>query len=169
MLVVERRRDRLELERHFPEAARSCDRRQCVLGRGVRRVVVVDEAHGAAEHRLVDLASQIVFRPAPEKMEERPQHVGEGDRMDPDPRLLVNQRRPQNALQRSHQASVFAADIGLDRRAAEPRPRVVERKEYGAGQRRLAQFQPDQTSARAIGDADRRIRGAKIHAQKIEV
>ena len=164
LLIIERRCNRLVLERDVPEALLARDLLQCGLRLGIGRVVLVDEAHRAAEHDLIDLLAEPGFDLRFQMREEEAENAGERHRLLADVGLLVDQRGAENALQRAHEAAVMAGQVALDCAAPELHAVILEIEEHRARQGAMLPLQRDQLCGGVIAEADRGVRSAEVDA-----
>ena len=162
LLVVERRRDRLELESDMLEALGAGRVFEFTFGLGVGLGIVVDELDGTTEHHALDHVAGILFQPSPEVTYEQTDDLGEGDRSGLDARLFMDQRTAEYALQRAHQATFDAVGIVGDGAAPKIGAVVLEIEEHRAGQRHLAVFQRHQSRLPVPDHADGGIRSAEV-------
>lgn len=139
-LVVERRRNRLELEGNVLEALGAGGVFEFAFSLGIGIRIVVDKLHRPAEHRALDRAAGILLQPLPEMADEQADDLHETDRPRLDAGLFMDERTAEHALQRAHQAAFDAVGIVGDGAAPEIGVVVLEIEEHGAGQRDLAVF-----------------------------
>jgi hypothetical protein len=162
LLVVERRRDRLELEGDMLEALGAGGVFEFTFGLGIGLGIVVDELHGTTKHHAFNRIVRILFQPFPEVADEQTDDLGEGDRSGFDARLFMDQRTAEYALQRAHQATFDTVGIVGDGAAPKVGAVVLEIEEHRAGQRHLAVLQRHQLRLPVPDHADGGIRSAEV-------
>ena len=165
-LVMQRRRDRLELERDLGKA--------CARGRGfqlplrlhVRVRVVIDEEGGAAEDDAAGLAAMPGAQASPQEAQESGDDLRERIAPQPDLGLLLEQRRAEDALEGSHQAAGIVREMSPHRLAAIGDAVVLEAEEHRRRDRLPPVLQGEDVGAVAIDDRRRRVRGAEVDSAR---
>ena len=127
-LVIERGRDRLELEGDLVEAEPARDLAQRVLGLGVGIRRVVDEMHRTAMHDAAEFDTGRLLRAPLHRTDISGDDVAEGLALAPELRGLVDQRGAEQRLQAAHQPTIGAIHIGLDRAPADRNAAVAAQR-----------------------------------------
>jgi len=159
--VVQRRRDRLELERHVIEADLADDSAQRLFGLPVGLRRIVDEMHRTAVNDAAELAAGGLLGPALHRAEIERDHVAEAAAFAADQRGLLDQRGAEHGLQAPHQPSRNAVDIGTDGGMPDGRAPIALKKDR-AGNRGLFSLQGNQRRRTRHGAAEGRVRRAEI-------
>src|SRR5689334_7088964 len=133
-----------------------------MLRLGVGGIVLVDEAHWAAEYDLGDVVAEMGLDPALQIGEIESENGRERHGLLADIGLLVDQRGAENALQRAHEAAVMTPEIKVDRVTPIVNGMVLEIEEHRARQRQMILLERQQMGLRMIADADGRVRGSEI-------
>ena len=166
-LVVERRRDRLELELDVPETRGACACRKRALRFAVALVVVVVEADRSPEHDGVERASGLWARPLAHRAQEERDDIGVAEGAAADRRRLVDEAAAEQALQRAHQPAGRAVEVFRDGGApVEHGLGVFLREEHGARQRRRLFLEIDEAYRFAVGQRQAGVRGRRNRGRR---
>jgi hypothetical protein len=159
---MQRRRDRLELERDLGKTRTRGRGFQLSLRPHVRVRVVIDEEGGAAEDDAAGLATHARRAGLPQEAQESRDDLRERMAPQPDLGLFLEQRRAEDALEGSHQAARIVREMSPHRLAAIGDAVILEAEEHRRRDRLPTFLQGEDMRAVAVDDRRRRIRGAEV-------
>src|SRR6185312_10922571 len=162
--VFEGSGDGLELEFDMFETDFPRRLLQIALCLAIELLRVLDELHRPAEHDLSHLVADLMLGRGFEVAQIHAEDIGKRDLTLLYPRLFVEERPPDHALQRTHEAAILAREIVGYRRAAEGDAAARGIEENRARERTLGMFERRQEMLALSREGDGRVRGSEIDA-----
>lgn len=163
-LVVQRGADRLELEADLAKAHLARDGLECVLGLAVGGLVLIDEVHRAAEHRVVEGAPGRALGARLELADEAREQLAKPERAPIHLGLAIDQAGAEQALERAHQPPFVALQVFGERSAPVVDRVLVGVEEHRRRQRRPAVLERDEDGRVEAQPADGGVGGAEVDA-----